>query len=76
LTYAPDTQWTITFSPTMPDMPDMPSPPNNVQPKQIPGGHYQGTVNFNMTGLWRLTFTLKHIGDATVVSQYFDVVLQ
>jgi hypothetical protein len=75
LTYTPDTQWTVTFSPTMPDMEDMTSP-NNVQPKKIPGGYYQGTVNFNMSGLWRLTFTFKHIGDTTVVSQYFDVVLQ
>jgi YtkA-like len=75
LTFTPDTQWTVMFSPTMPDMEDMTSP-NNVQPKKIPGGYYQGTVNFSMSGLWRLTFTFKHIGDTTVVSQYFDVVLQ
>jgi hypothetical protein len=75
LTFTPDTQWTITFSPTMPDMDDMTSP-NNVQPKIVLGGHYQGTVNFSMSGLWRLTITLKHTGDAAIVSHYFDVTVK
>jgi len=73
-TWPADTGWQVTFVTTMPSMGH--SSPNNVQPVSTGNGHYQGKVNFTMSGDWRLTFTLKPIGDTVTTSQYLDLTVQ
>jgi hypothetical protein len=46
--------------------------PNNVNPVHKGNGHYKGKVNFTMTGLWRLHFTLK-AGDAIAKADSLDI---
>ena len=58
--------------------PDMPSmghgSPGNVNPTHTSMGHYKGTVNFTMTGGWRITLLVKK-GTATLGSAVFWVTL-
>jgi hypothetical protein len=58
--------------------PDMPSmghgSPGNVDPTHISMGHYKGTVNFTMTGEWRITLLLKK-GTTTLGSAVFWITL-
>jgi hypothetical protein len=51
---------TVSFEPTMPSMGH--SSPNNVNPVFTAKGHYQGKVNFTMTGDWQLDFALSGDG--------------
>jgi hypothetical protein len=58
--------------------PEMPSmghgSPNNVNPVHTENGHYSGTVNFTMTGDWRIH--LKLTKDNRLISDkaYFDII--
>lgn len=58
--------------------PDMPSmghgSPGNVNPTHSSMGHYRGTVNFTMTGDWRITVLVKK-GTATQVTALFWILL-
>lgn len=58
--------------------PDMPSmghgSPGNVNPAHTSMGHYKGTVNFTMTGEWRITLLLKK-GTATMGTAVFWITL-
>lgn len=61
-----------------PEMPAMNhGSPNNVNPTSIGDGHYQGVVNFTMTGWWRVNMTIKN-GEGSVISDdsYFDITFQ
>lgn len=65
------TDYTIEINPQMPSMGH--GSPNNVHPVHIGNGHYKGSVNFTMTGLWRVNLTIKdglQIADSTA---YFDI---
>ena len=58
-------------------IPEMPSmghgSPNNVHPVYAGNGHYKGTVNFTMTGDWRIHLKIKK-GDRLVTDKaYFDI---
>lgn len=62
----------IEFEPTMPSMGH--GSPNNENPVHMLNGHYQGVVNFTMSGYWRLDMTIKD--DMNVVlddTHSFDV---
>ncbi|MCF8464089.1 MAG: FixH family protein [Flavobacteriales bacterium] len=66
--------YTIEIEPEMPSMGH--GSPNNVNPTHTGNGHYEGKVNFTMTGLWRINLTIM---DGTTVvdsTAYFDITLQ
>lgn len=59
--------------------PEMPSmghgSPNNINPVSVGMGHYLGTVNFTMTGAWRINMVFKK-GDRVINNKaYFDIIL-
>jgi hypothetical protein len=49
--------------------------PNNVAPVHMQNGHYKGTVNFTMTGDWRVRLTMKD-QDQVCGKPYFDLYFQ
>jgi hypothetical protein len=58
-------------------IPEMPSmghgSPNNVNPVLKANGHYEGTVNFTMTGAWRINMIFRK-GDRVIGrNAYFDI---
>jgi len=70
--FVPAEDLAISFTPEMPSMDH--GSPNNENPTQLSGGHYQGKVNFTMTGEWRLNLELVS-GATTLGTKYFDVVV-
>lgn len=66
-----DDSYSIEIDPQMPSMGH--GSPNNVNPVNIGNGHYTGSVNFIMTGWWRVYIVIKK--DTNIVSQdlYFDI---
>ena len=58
-----------------PEMPTMGhGSPNNVNPTHIGNGHYEGVVNYTMTGLWRVHMTVKDKdGNVMNDANYFDM---
>jgi hypothetical protein len=70
MSFPADSSLAISFVPEMPTMGH--SSPNNVNPFHTGKGHYQGKVNFTMTGLWRLHFDFK-AGDTMAKSDSLDV---
>ncbi len=58
----------VSFEPSMPSMGH--GSPNNLDPVHSGKGHYLGKVNFTMTGVWRLDFTIyqesKKIGECFI----------
>ncbi len=49
--------------------------PNNVAPVDVGEGHYEGTVNFTMTGDWQIRLTMKE-GKEVCGTPYFDLYFQ
>lgn len=50
-----------------PEMPDMGhGSPNNVDPTHTADGHYDGVVNFTMTGWWRVNLTIINAEGDTI----------
>ncbi len=47
--------------------------PNNVSPVFVSNGHYQGTVNYTMTGDWRLHFELSQNSTVIHSDAYLDI---
>ncbi|MCU0403716.1 MAG: FixH family protein [Chitinophagaceae bacterium] len=70
MSFPADSALSLTFEPEMPTMNH--GSPNNVNPVHKGNGHYKGKVNFTMTGLWRLHFTLK-AGDAIAKTDSLDI---
>ena len=58
-----------------PEMPTMGhGSPGNVNPVYTSIGHYKGTVNYTMTGLWRVHITVKDAGGSVMnESNYLDM---
>lgn len=54
----------IEFEPEMPTMGH--GSPNNVNPTYTANGLYDGTVNFTMTGYWRINVTVKNLEGVVV----------
>ena len=70
MAFPADSALSISFEPEMPAMGH--GSPNNINPAHNGLGHYKGKVNFTMTGLWRLHFTLK-AGDAIAKTDSLDI---
>lgn len=65
--------YTVQIEPEMPSMGH--GSPNNVDPSHSGNGHYEGQVNFTMTGLWRINLTI--LDGSTVVdsTSFFEITL-
>lgn len=70
--FPPVNNYIVEFEPEMPTMNH--GSPNNVMPTFTENGLYKGSVNFTMTGYWRINVTLKN-AEGTVVKDgiSFDV---
>ncbi len=55
--FPPVTDVTLEMTPDMPSMGH--GSPGNVNPGHTSKGHYTGTVNYTMTGVWRITLVVK-----------------
>jgi len=68
-------EMTVVIKPEMPDMGH--GSPNNVDPVHTSDGHYNGVVNFTMTGWWRVHVTVINAqGDTLNNDRYFDITFQ
>jgi hypothetical protein len=63
---------TVEITPEMPSMGH--GSPNNVNPVLTEMGHYVGTVNFTMTGAWRINMVFKENGRIIGKNAFFDIV--
>ena len=57
-------EFTVIIEPEMPDM--CHGSPNNVDPTHTANGHYDGVVNFTMTGWWRVNLTIINAEGDTI----------
>jgi hypothetical protein len=73
MSFPPDSSYTVTITPEMPSMGH--GSPNNVNPIHDGAGHYRGTVNFTMTGEWRISLNLFKNSAAADTTLYFDITL-
>lgn len=71
MNFPPATDLTFEITPEMPSMGH--GSPNNVNPVHIANGHYVGSVNFTMTGDWRIHLTIKQGSRLITDQMYFDV---
>lgn len=71
--FVPAENMTFNLTPWMPSMDH--GSPNNINPTHIGGGHYKGSVNFTMTGEWRLSLGLSD-ASANLGEKYFDVIVE
>lgn len=71
MSFPADSSLSFTVTPEMPTMGH--GSPNNVNPVHIGNGHYKGTVNFTMTGLWRLNLGILNGTTAVDPGQSFDI---
>lgn len=67
------TDYTVSIEPEMPSMGH--GSPNNVDPTHVADGHYEGQVNFSMTGLWRINLTIMDGTEVVDSTSYFEVTL-
>jgi hypothetical protein len=66
--------YTVEIVPEMPSMGH--GSPNNVDPTHSADGHYEGQVNFTMTGLWRINLNIMDGSTVLDSTSYFEVTLQ
>jgi hypothetical protein len=71
MSFPADSSLRFTVTPEMPTMNH--GSPNNVNPVHIGNGHYKGSVNFTMTGLWRLNLGVFNGAAAVDPGQSFDL---
>lgn len=64
--------FTIEITPEMPSMGH--GSPNNVNPVYVSKGHYVGSVNFTMTGDWRINMLIKKSNWVKARKAYFDII--
>lgn len=65
--------YTVQIEPEMPSMGH--GSPNNVDPSHTANGHYEGQVNFTMTGLWRINLTIMDGSTVIDDTAFFEVTL-
>lgn len=71
MSFPPVTDLTVEITPEMPSMGH--GSPNNVNPVHRENGHYIGSVNFTMTGDWRIHLTIKQ-GERLISEKlFFDI---
>ena len=63
--------FTVEITPEMPSMNH--GSPNNVNPVHVSNGHYVGSVNFTMTGAWRINMIIKKSDWVKSKKAYFDI---
>ena len=66
--------YTVEIEPEMPSMGH--GSPNNVNPTHSADGHYDGKVNFTMTGLWRINLNIMDGSTVVDSTAFFEVTLQ
>ena len=71
MSFPADSSLRFTIEPEMPTMGH--GSPNNVNPTHLGQGHYQGKVNFTMTGLWRVHLDAMHGTAVSDTTHYFDI---
>lgn len=71
MSFPPVEDLSIHMTPEMPTMGH--GSPNNVNPTHVGDGHYEGEVNFTMTGFWRVHLTLLRGADTVQSGIYFDI---
>ena len=64
-------EMTVTIEPEMPSMGH--GSPDNVDPVSTGNGHYTGTVNFTMTGLWHVNMKIEEGSDMVALDKYFVI---
>ena len=72
MSFPADNDFTIEMVPEMVSMGH--GSPNNISPVSIGNGHYNGDVNFTMTGDWRMHMTLSKVGTEIHSDAYLDIV--
>lgn len=65
------TDYTVEMIPTMPDMGH--GSPGNINPVHTGNGHYEGKLNFTMTGLWRIQLKLYKNGTMLTDQIFYDL---
>ncbi len=65
--------YTVEIDPEMPSMGH--GSPNNVNPTHSADGHYDGSVNFTMTGLWRINLNIMDGSTVVDSTAFFEVTL-
>ena len=63
--------FTVVITPEMPSMGH--GSPNNVNPVHVSNGHYVGSVNFTMTGAWRINMLIKKSDWVKARTAFFDI---
>lgn len=71
MSFPPVTTYTVEIEPEMPSMGH--GSPNNINPYHTSMGHYDGKVNFTMSGLWRIHLLIKQGSEVVDSTSYFDV---
>lgn len=72
MSFPADNDFTIVMTPEMMSMGH--GSPNNVSPVSIGNGHYNGDINYTMTGDWRMHMTLSKSGTEIHSDAYLDIV--
>lgn len=72
MSFPADDDFTIDMDPEMMSMGH--GSPNNVSPVSIGNGHYNGDVNFTMTGDWRMHMALSKAGVEIHPDAYLEIV--
>jgi len=49
--------------------------PNNVNPQHTNNGHYNGVINYTMSGAWDINFEINN-GDSTIAQATFEVMVE
>ena len=71
MSFPADSSMNIILTPEMPTMGH--GSPNNISPVHTKAGHYNGKVNFTMTGLWRLNLDFRVGQEVADSTQFFDI---
>lgn len=72
MSFPADNDFTIDMVPEMMSMGH--GSPNNISPVSIGNGHYNGEINYTMTGDWRMHMTLSKAGTEIHSDAYLDIV--
>lgn len=73
MSFVPVNNVNISIEPEMPTMNH--GSPGNVNPTSVGGGQYEGTVNFTMTGYWKVNIDISRNGNVVKNDLYLDYTL-
>ncbi len=74
MSFPGEDSYTIEIEPLMPSMGH--GSPNNVDPTHSADGHYNGQVNFTMTGLWVINLTIMDGTEVVDSTSSFEMTIQ